>query len=252
MVGEERVHYDFFDTVEFRFLAGRAFDRAQGSDVGQAAIIDRTLAEQHGWSPQSAIGKTLFEWVPGQEHLPATLHTVIGVVENKATRLLGLGATSSVFFLEPDVAMTPIVRIDGRNIAAGLGEIDAVWKELVPQIAIKRRFADELLNEALSTFEGLNAVFASVAMLAMLIAVLGLVGMSIHTIGRRTHEIGVRKTLGASVRSVIALLLTDFSKPVIVANLIAWPVAFIAMQVYLSIFTQRVGLTWVPFATGSY
>jgi len=73
--------------------------------------------------------------------------------------------------------------------------------------------------------------------------------MSIHTIGRRTHEIGVRKTLGASVRGIVALLLRDFSTPVIVANLIAWPLAFVAMQGYLSIFTQRVGLTWVPFAT---
>ena len=111
MVGEERVHYGFLRHGRVSFSCGARLDRAQGSDVGQAAIIDRTLAEQHGWSPQSAIGKTLFEWVPGQEHLPATLHTVIGVVENKATRLLGLGATSSVFFLEPDVAMTPIVRI---------------------------------------------------------------------------------------------------------------------------------------------
>ena len=68
----------------------------------------------------------------------------------------------------------------------------------MPQIAIKRRFADELLGEALATFELVSSVFAGITVLALVIAVLGLIGMSIHSIGRRTHEIGVRKTLGAA------------------------------------------------------
>jgi putative ABC transport system permease protein len=123
-----------------------------------------------------------------------------------------------------------------------------VWNRLMPQIAIKRRFADELLGEALATFELVSGVFAGITVLALVIAVLGLIGMSIHSIGRRTHEIGVRKTLGATVRGIVTLLLRDFSKPVLVANLIAWPLAFVAMNGYLSIFTNRVGLTWRPFA----
>jgi putative ABC transport system permease protein len=247
MVSQERVQYDFFGTVGFRFLAGRDFDRARGSDA-TAVVIDRMLAEQNGWTPASAVGKTLYQWKPGDENTPAIAYTVIGVVENKTTRLLGLGATSNVFFLVPAMAATPLVRIDRSNVAAALSEIDGVWNRLQPRIAIKRRFADELLGEALATFEVVNRVLGGVAMLALVIAVLGLIGMSVHSIGRRTHEIGVRKTLGASVRGIVALLLRDFSKPVIVANLIAWPLAFVAMQGYLSIFTQRVGLTWVPFA----
>ena len=174
---------------------------------------------------------------------------MIGVVDNRTTRLLGLGATSNVFFLKPLMAVTPVVRIDRRDVSAALAEIDGVWNRLMPQIAIKRRFADELLGEALATFELVSSVFAGITVLALVIAVLGLIGMSIHSIGRRTHEIGVRKTRGASVRGIVTLLLRDFSKPVLVANLIAWPLAFVAMNGYLSIFTNRVGLTWKPFAT---
>ena len=71
--------------------------------------------------------------------------------------------------------------------------------------------------------------------------------MAIQITGRRTHEIGVRKTLGASSRQIVTMLLTDFSKPVVIANLIAWPLGFLAAQVYLSVFVHRISLTPVPF-----
>lgn len=76
---------------------------------------------------------------------------------------------------------------------------------------------------------------------------LGLVGMTLHVIGRRMHEIGVRKTLGASFPRVLAMLLRDCTRPILIANIVAWPLAYLAMKAYLSIFAQRVELSLTPF-----
>jgi putative ABC transport system permease protein len=115
-------------------------------------------------------------------------------------------------------------------MAATLKEIESVWNRLAPSVALKIKFVDELLNDSSRMLELIAVAFSGIAALALIISVLGLIGMSMHVIGRRQHEIGVRKTLGASVGSVVQLLLTDFSKPVIVANLVAWPLAFIVMD----------------------
>ena len=122
-----------------------------------------------------------------------------------------------------------------------------MWSKLAPQVALRWRFTDDLLNDSYATFRAVSSVFGALATLALSIAILGLIGMALHVIGRRTHEIGVRKTLGASVRGIVGMLLRDFSKPVVVANLIAWPIAFAAMQVYLNVFVQRIELSPAPF-----
>ena len=97
--------------------------------------------------------------------------------------------------------------------------------ELAPDIAFKRSFADELFERGYRYFDGIRRVFTGIAIFALLIAVMGLVGMAVHIVGGRTHEIGVRKTLGASQPRVLAMLMSDFSRPVLIANLIAWPLA---------------------------
>ena len=258
------VRRDYLQTMGLRLVAGRDFDPARANDSGDfrtllggkadrpwrngtAAIIDVALATQNGWTPEQAIGQHLYLWIAGAAADSPPFVEIVGVVETQAQRLVGLGATSNLYLMAPDVATIPIVRLSGGDVRAGLNELDAVWNRLAPNVAIKRRFADEVLNSSLQIFIALGAVIQAVAGLALFIAVLGLIGMSLHIIGRRTHEIGVRKTLGASAQQVLTLLLRDFSKPVLIANLITWPLAFVAMRVYLSIFTQRVGLTPAPF-----
>jgi putative ABC transport system permease protein len=251
------VNRDYLATMDIELVAGRDFDAARADDVavsqngtfraGTVVIVDRALAQQSGWTPEQAIGKQLYLWTPGANAAAAAV-SIIGVTENKALRLVGMGATSNLYMMRPATATRPILRIAGSDVRAALREVDAAWERVAPNIALRRRFADEVLESSLSIFSAITQLFRVVALLALFIAALGLISMSLHVIGRRTHEIGVRKSLGASVRQILTLLLKDFSKPVLLANLVSWPLAFVAMSVYLSIFVTRSALSPWPFA----
>ena len=101
----------------------------------------------------------------------------------------------------------------------------------------------ELSNPSL-----VNAIFVLLAVMALFIAIMGLIGMSIHVAGLRRHEMAVRKVLGATTTRLFRSLLMNFAKPVLVASLVAWPISYLAAQAYLSIFMHRMELTPLPFA----
>ena len=252
-----RVHHDFFATLGIRVLVGRVFDRTHAADVLQSGatanptsiVVDRAFAEQRGWLPlTAALGKTIYRIDGDNPHAAPERRTVIGVVETEPTSILSpFGATASIYALTPDIAALPLIRISTNDVGAAMREIESAWNRLAPDVALKLEFADKILGSNQHIFAIAASVFGGISALALVISLLGLIGMSIDVISRRRHEIGVRKTLGASVQSIVRLLLTDFSKPVIVANLLAWPLAFMTMQVYLSIFTHRMNLSIAPF-----
>jgi putative ABC transport system permease protein len=106
---------------------------------------------------------------------------------------------------------------------------------------------DEMFNESFEKFSRLSQVFVGLAGFAFFISIIGLFGMAVQVAARRTHEIGVRKSVGARKSQVVGMLLRDFSKPVIISNLIAWPLGYLAAQTYLGVFIQRITLTPLPF-----
>jgi putative ABC transport system permease protein len=140
-----------------------------------------------------------------------------------------------------------LVRVSRQNIPATLAHIDRTWDAFAPSIPIKRRFTDELFEQNYEIFEIFNQVFAGLALFAVLVACIGLFGSATYATGRRVREIGVRKTLGASSNRIVRMLLWDFSKPVLVANAIAWPIGFVVMQIYFSMFVFRADPTGAPF-----
>jgi putative ABC transport system permease protein len=255
------VAIDFFETLGITLLAGRTLDIAHDDDNATASgdsastvdniVIDRALAEQYGWQrPQDAVGKTIYtlNWFDSSK--PPRQSRVVGVVENNTLAPIGYGATSYIYELSPQGSRKPIIRISKSDVPAALREINSVWSKLSPNVALEWKFADEVLNDTYALYVVISQVVTAIAGLALLIAMLGLIGMSIQIIGRRQHEIGVRKTLGASVAGIVRLLVTDFSKPVIVANALGWPLAYFAIQLYLSNFTQRTNITPLPFVLG--
>ncbi len=254
------VNHDFFSTLGINVLAGRVFDREYANDDSTPAmdnsshrigevVIGRALAEESGWTkPTDAIGKMLYDF--SDPSIAAAPLRVIGVVENRPMSIVAVGANSNMYMLEPSIASFPIIRISKLDTASALREIHQVWNKLAPNVALKTHFSDELVASAFALFEIVGSVFSAVALLAFSISILGLIGLSLHVIGRRKQEIGVRKTLGASVQRIVIMLIKDFSIPILIANVIAWPIAYLILKVYVSIFTQRTALSIAPFIAG--
>ncbi len=249
------VGYDFFQTMDMKLLAGRIFDRNHADDIFKrestataTVIIDRAMAELQGWTdPQQAIGQSLYLRGGLDSSLKPRPLNIVGVVEGRMLGILNLGATSNVYVFNPETARYPIVKISTVDVKAALHEIDTVWNKLAPSAAIVREYPADIANKTYKSFSGVTAAIGILSALACIGALLGLIGVSLHIIGRRTHEIGVRKTLGASTQSIFALLLRDFARPVVIANLIAWPFAFLAMRMYLNMFADRSTMSVTPF-----
>jgi putative ABC transport system permease protein len=253
----DQVAYDFFPTFDIKLLAGRTFDREHGDEYiigtlyGPApktphVILDRSLASQLGWTnPNDAIGKTIDHWLPGDA--PTYPLQVIGVVENGYPRLIGPNTDSNMYLLSPDDARVPAIRVARNDIKNAIAHMETVWERLAPKAPLGWQFTDELFGQAYATFSRISNVLAGLAGFAFVIALMGLFGMAMHVTSRRRKEIGIRKTLGASAPRVVFMLLRDFARPVVWANLVAWPLAFLAGRVYLNLFVERAPLSAWPF-----
>jgi putative ABC transport system permease protein len=251
------VGYDYFDVLDIPLLAGRVFARERNDDIGgpaanlrtpsaaQVAVLDRNATRAFGWTqPADAIGKTIY----GNNGNPAAATEVIGVVESVPIAVRDRGSDGIVYLLMPRLTAFTIVRVDKDEVKGAAAHIDDVFKSLSPTgTPPLRQFLDQAFESAYFTFDLVNRVFVALGAFAIAIAAVGLFGMASYMTSRRTREIGLRKTQGATSRQILELLLWDFSKPVLVANLVVWPFAFYAAERYLDNFAQRMTLGPWPF-----
>jgi putative ABC transport system permease protein len=256
MVVTPAVDYDFFSAMSIKLLAGREFDRGNAADVETSfgvgnVVIDRALAAEYGWkSPQDAVGKPIYVSSSAAKDAVGLPRTVVGVVENGLLVPIVInGSTSTLYSLNPNRTSTLIARIAKDNVAGGISALEAVWAQLAPNIPLKRRFLDEQFDAAYQQMTGMTSVLRILAWFALFVGTMGLTGIAAHAMNQRKFEIGVRRTLGASVRQVLTMLIKDFSKPILIGNLIAWPFAFVMAKLYTSFFADKVPITIVPFAT---
>ncbi len=140
-----------------------------------------------------------------------------------------------------------VARYEGADPVAVRKQVQTIWKRFAADVPFEADFSEEVIGELYSDEEKRGQLFAAFALVSVLIACLGLFGLATFTAERRTKEIGIRKVLGARVHDIVRLLAWQFSKPVIVANLIAWPVAWWVMRDWLNSFDARVGLGPGPF-----
>ena len=226
--------FNYVETMGLEVVAGRDLSTAFGTDSA-ATLINETGLERIGWMSEEALGKTI-AFGNGQEL------TVVGVVRD-------YHHTAPKNPVEP-ILLTPVwpyyqnvaLRLQTSDVRGALAQAEGTWRQLFPDYAFDYFFLDARYNEQYRAERRLGTLFGLFAGLAILIACLGLFGLAAYVTAQRTKEIGVRKVLGASVTSIVALLSKDFLGLVAVAFVIAVPVAWWAMRRWLEGFASRVDL----------
>ena len=247
------VGYDFFETLGMSFAAGRGFSKGAPSDKKAAFVLNEAAVRALGWTPENAIGKRfgsqfIEDWQRGQWVWKDG--RVIGVVKDVHFESLREKIVPVVFFIQPNMAGNFLIRVRPDEIPGTLHFLKQKWQEFNPNRPFEYSFLDERFDQLYRTEEKQGQVFGTFALLAIFVACLGLFGLASFATERRTKEIGIRKVLGASVSNIVFLMSKEFVLLVGVANLIAWPVAYYAMNKWLEDFAYRIELGPGVFVLG--
>jgi putative ABC transport system permease protein len=234
---------DYLKTLEIGLVSGRNFSESFKSDASNAVLINQTLARQLGPRP---VGKRVRYFIDQANHTAEA--RIVGVVKDFHTYSLQ-------HKVEPLVLQMPTasdkdnlyVRVRAGNVSAALAHIQTVYRAFSPTATLDFHFLDENFSKQYQAEQKQGNVLLTFTLLAIFIACLGLFGLVAFAAEQRTKEIGVRKVLGASVASIVALLSKDFLKLVLIAVIIASPIAWYAMHQWLQNFAYRVELTWWMF-----
>ena len=228
----------FLDTMGISMVSGRNFSPAAKSDAREAVLINETAAARLGWS--DPVGRTITRRVRGADGERVGLKaTIVGVVRDFHSRSLHQVIEPLVVLNSPETFQVVSLRLAGKAIPETMERLKAKWARLFPAIAMDSFFLDETFARMYQNEERLEKLFTSFALLAVIISCLGLFGLAAYLTEKRTKEVGIRKVLGASTWRVLVLLSNEFGQWVLLANLIAWPLAYYFMNRWLRDFAYR-------------
>ena len=235
MMGRISGDFDFLETFGIELIDGRSFSPKFSTDIKESILINETAAKKIGWD--DPIGKRISEIL--EKPIP---RTVIGVVKDFHTNSLHQPLESVLINYDPEDYSYVAVRLSPANIPRTMELLEKKWKELDPTGMFHYTFLDASLDALYRTEERLGKIFTYFSILAIFIACLGLFGLASFTAEQKTKEIGIRKVLGAPVSGIVLLLSKEFTKWVIAANLLAWPIAYFVMNKWLQNFAFRISI----------
>ncbi|UCE40746.1 MAG: ABC transporter permease [Candidatus Aminicenantes bacterium] len=241
-MGELYIDHEFIPTMGIEIVAGRNFSEEFTTDISESVIINETAAQKFSWD--DPVGKTIQE-VSTSGRLSE--YTVIGVVKDFHMESLRKKIAPLFIGYTTHNINSLSVRIKTENIPATLSFLESKMRMLDPFRPFEYAFLDDSFDAQYRAEERLSRVFSYFAILAVFIACLGLFGLASFTAEQRTKEIGIRKVLGASVSGIVLLLSKEFTKWVLIANAIAWPIAYFALRIWLQGFAYRTNLTFTAF-----
>jgi len=236
------VDYDYPETLDMKLVAGRSFDRAYGNDSLTVMINEAMAEELEEKDPLNA--SILFD--------DSVKHTIIGVVKDYHFEGLDKKIEPITFFLKESWELRNVyVKVSSQNLLQSMETIKAAWKRVEPNAEFLGSFLDENIGRALRQEKVMATIITSGAIIAIVLSCVGLFAIALLVVAQRTKEIGIRKVVGASIGNLTFLLSKDFLKLVVIALLIALPVAWVLMSKWLEGYAYRINLTlWYFFAAG--
>ncbi len=247
---------DFIDILGIELVAGRNFDSAFPGDwtpTGAVVINEAAVARLGYTSAGEALGKEiegLQELITDSDERGELKPSIVGVVRDFHYATLHEPIEPLVLFPNYPGGYA-MIKIDAGRLPEGLSAIEEAWQEVNPDFAFEYFFVEDTFARLHEAEQRYGRIFISFSALAVVIACLGLVGLSSFTAERRRKEIGVRKVLGATIPGLFRLLSNEFIRLVIVANLFAWPAAYLVMSNWLDNFAYRVDLDWMTFVVAA-
>ena len=242
--------YDYVKTLGLQVIEGRDFSREMSTDPTQAFLINETAVREFGFgTPENAVGKALHweEWAPTDTLNPVKKGKIIGVVKDFHYKSLHEKLTASVIHIYPQVLFKVAVKLKAGATKEGIAHIQNIWAQFAPGYPLEYQFMDETYGKMYESETKLSDLLSIFTIMAIVVGCLGLFGLAAFSAEQRTKEIGIRKVLGASLANIIGLLSKNFLLMVVIASLIAFPIAWWAMNNWLEEFPYRISISWWVF-----
>lgn len=256
LVGEENAQnqsmfhlyfdHDFVPNYGIEIVAGRAFQREMSTDIAGAFLLNEAAVKAFGWSrPEEAIGKRI------QTGRGGRVNPVIGITKDFHYRGLQNKVEPLVMEFLPAAFRIITLSLEISDLSTTLTFVESQWDTLFPGKPFEHFFLDTDFNQQYQADEQVGRIFGVFTYLGLFIACLGLLGLASFTAEIRTKEIGIRKVLGASVAKIVLMLSKQFTRWVLMANLIAWPLAYLFINRWLENFAYRTGISlWTYILSG--
>jgi len=229
-----RIDFEYLKTFGVALKEGRNFSRDFATDKTNAVIVNETFVKRYGWS--QPVGKQL-TFAYGSIKNP----TIIGVVKDFHFASLHEEIRPLMMHLDRELSVDLVwVKISPVEVSSTLALLEDTWRRIAPNTPFRHEFLEDFNQRQYLAEERWSQIVSYSAIFAMIIACLGLFGLAALLVVRRTKEIGIRKVLGASTAGIVNLLSKDFAKLVVMANLVAWPLAYFVMNKWLQDFAYRI------------
>lgn len=256
-VNNFQIDYDYLPATGITIQEGRNYDRSMSTDLTAAFIVNETAARRFGWvdsagiknnNYSSALGKK-FHYGIRLDGPPVRSGVIVGIMKDFFYNSMENEIEPIVLALSDNKRSMPIIniRIEGKDMQKTIAYIDAKRKEFGDKYPFDYQLMSESLNEMYRSEQRMSQVLLVFTILTIFIAALGLLGLTSFLTLQRTKEMGIRKVLGASPSGILYLFVSDFFRWVLLANLIAWPVAWYGMDKWLQNFRYRTDLSWWIF-----
>ena len=235
-----KIDYDYIKTLGIKIKEGRNFSRDFGTD-SSSIILNEAAVKQLGY--KNPVGQKIYTWIKDDK---IVAYDIIGVVKNFNYESLrqNIGPLCMILGRNYD---NVTFKINAANTVSIINKAESIWESMVPGMTFSYKFMDESFDEVYKAERRVGIIALSFSALAIIVACLGLFGLATFLAEQKTKEIGIRKVLGASIPSILLMLCKEFIKWIIVANLIAFPVAYYFMNKWLQDFAYRINIDWWLF-----